>query len=365
MTNSELPDRVADLDLDPNEASGLLRVHDDALLRHFGWDLAFWSVLDEVEVEQCIVLLGHRSGEPAESGWMAERLDAERQGFPGSAKDAEAVAFWDGDVYVVGSHHGGKSGPIRREEQWVARFPEADVVGDARAGVPGVSLSVVDTRYALHRLLNDALRDCDIELVRMPDPTRRAYIDATIQELHGTAEDGRVQPGDWTVNIEGAEFTPGGDMLLGLRFPVAADGRPLIVQVAGWPDLFDDPPRLPEVNDVWALDAVGRNGTMAGVRDLCIADGDLHVVTGDLDSAGKGSIIREDLPAGNQTVSTHFTMALPSPEQPTPPARVVKEFPDNPRIEGIAEDGRGRFFYVSDENESIVVRSTPLLTGQA
>ena len=365
MTTSAHPtDHLADLRLDPNEASGLLRVHDDALLRHFGWDLGFWSVLDEVDVGECIVVLGHRAGEPLNAGWDAKPLPADRHGSTAPAKDAEAVAFWDGHVYVLGSHHGGKDGPIRREEQWVARFDEAAVVGDDHAGIPGVRLTVVDTAFRLHRLLNDALRDCPAQLAPMTDLTSRSFVVATMNDLRGSAQEDLVRPDDWTVNIEGAEFTPAGDLLLGLRFPVAADGSPLLVQVSGWTRLFDDPMGMPEVTGVWPLDAVGRSGSMAGIRDLCMVDDELHVVTGDLDSAGKGSVIRQDFPGGNDTVSTHFAMRMPSSEQPSPPARLINEFPDHPRIEGIAADGTGRFFYVSDEDEAIVVRSTPLLMSQ-
>jgi hypothetical protein len=356
-------EHLADLDLSPNEASGLVRVHDEALLRHYGWDLGFWSVLDEVDVAECIVLLGHRAGDDLDAGWSAERLHAERHGSDGPAKDAEAVAFWDGSVDVIGSHHGGKEGPIRREEQWVARFDEAAVLASRDAGVPGATLTVVDTAFRLHRLLNDALRDCGLDVAPMTELIRQSFVTPTIDQLRGTAEEGRVRPDDWTVNIEGAEFTAAGEMLLGLRFPVAADGRPLIVQLRDWSRLFDEPMALPEVTAVWSVDAIGRNGSMAGVRDLCILDDDLHLVTGDLDSAGKGSVIREDFTGGNDTVATHFATALPSRGEPAPPVRVIKEFPEHPRIEGIAADGNGRFFYVSDEDEAIVVRSTPLLTG--
>ena len=361
MTTHRDPDHLADLSLDPNEASGLLRVGDQSLLDHFGWDLAFWSVLDEVDVSDCIVLIGHRDGEPLTSGWAPQRLPVDRRGHDAPAKDAEAVARFDGYVYVVGSHHGGKDGPIRREEQWVARFEESAVVGDPGAGVPGVVLDVVDTRFRLHRVLNDALRDCGVELVAMTDLLKRSFVDSCMEDVRGTPEEGLVAADDWTVNIEGAEFTPSGDMLLGLRFPVAADGRPLVVQVAGWTSLFEEPLGMPAVTGVWPIAAIGRDGSMAGVRDLCFVDDELHAITGDLDSAGKGSVIREDLPGGNDTVSTHFAMRMPTASEPAPPPRVIREFPDHPRIEGLAADGGGRFFYVSDEDEAIVVRTTPLL----
>ena len=363
MSDTANAQRLADIDLDPNEASGLLRVGDPALLDHFGWDRGFWAVLDEVDVEECVVLLGHRHGNPPDAGWTVERLAGERDGSDEDVRDAEAIAAWNGWVYVVGSHHGGKEGPIGRKQQWFARFREAEVVGDGEAGVPGVSMTVAHTQFRLHRLVNDALAAAGIDVIAMADGTRKDFVEATIATLQGTPEEGRVQPDDWTINIEGADFTAAGALLLGLRFPTSAAGRPLVVQLTGWEGLFDDPMTLPEVEAIWEVDAIGRNGSLAGVRDLCVEGDELHLVSGDLDSAGKGSVIRDDYPEGAETVSTHFVTTLGGGGGGLVKARAVREFEDNPRIEGIAADHDGSFFYVSDEDEFISLRATPLLTG--
>lgn len=362
MTSSGHDRKLAELGLDPNEASGLVRIADQALLDRYGWGKGFWSVLDEVDVSECVVLLGQDAGAPLDEGWSSRRLEIQRQGHDGDVEDAEAVASSDGWVYVFGSHHGHKGGPIRREVQWVARFEEAAA---ARAGgsEPRAPLTVVDTGLRLHRLLNDCLRDAGIDLVPMTDGMSEAFITATRDELRGSPEEDLVRPGDWTVNIEGADFAANGDLLLGLRFPVAADGAPLVVQLSGWDAMFEQPLRLPAVEGVWVLDAIGRNGTMAGVRDLCTVGDTVHVVTGDLDSAGKGSVIREEYEGGTNTVSTHFEATLSGRGGGRINAEFVREFPDNPRIEGIAVDTEGRFFYVSDEDEVVALRGTPLLTG--
>ncbi len=362
MTTSG-PDRLADLDLDPNEASGLQRVGSPDLLDALGWDLGLWSVLDEVDASECVVMLGHAAGASLHEGWTSRRLNARRVGHDGPVQDAEAVAIWDGRVYVFGSHHGHKVGPIRRKVQWVARFAESEVtLGDD--GAPSVPLTVVHTELRLHRLLNDALLDSGLDLLAMTDEMNAAFIDATIGKLRGTPEEGRVRPGDWTVNIEGADFTDAGALLLGLRFPVGADGSALIVQLTDWDAMFDQPWQLPTVEAIWQVDAVGRNGTLAGVRDLCTFGDTLHVVTGDLDSAGKGSIIRDSYDGGTSTVSTHFSTKLSGAGGGRVDAQFVREFADNPRIEGVAVDAQGRFFYVSDEDESVSLRSTPLLTPE-
>lgn len=363
MTVSSDVDHLAELDMRPNEASGLLAVADQALLDHFGWDRAFWSVLDEDDVAKCVVLMGHATGAQPHEGWAVQRPVVDRLGDAEEASDAESVDRWDGWVYIFGSHHGGKSGPIRRSEQWVARFREDAVVGE-NGDDAKVSLTVVNTGFRLHRLVNDALRDSDIEVLPMAKKMRKAFIKPTLKQVKGTAAAEMVRKGDWTINIEGVTFTPSGSLLLGLRFPVAADGLPIIVQLGGCADLFASPSRLPEVEGVWVVDAVGRKGSQAGIRDLCMDGRHLQLVTGDLDSAGKGSVIREEYKGGRNTVSTHFETKLDASGGGYVDARRVREFPDNPRIEGLAVDAGGRYYYVADEDEFISLRCTPLLAGE-
>ena len=44
-------------------------------------------------------------------------------------------------------------------------------------------------------------------------------------------------------------------------------------------------------------------------------------------------------------------------------ARIVREFPSLPRVEGIAVTPESRTFYVTDEDESVHLRLTRLLVG--
>lgn len=351
---------VAELDLAPNEASGLLRVRDREVLATAGWDRAFWSVLDEVDVATCVAVIGHVAGAPLDRGWQARTVPLDRDGDGGRAEDAEALAYHGGWVYLLGSHHGAKDGPIRRREQWVARFRESDVRVDAE-GATSAPVQVARTGFRLHRTLNDALRSCGFEILELREASRRAFIAASVAELEAD-ERGRVRDGDWTVNIEGAEVTDDGLLLLGLRFPVAADGRPLVVALREWTGMCDGTD-WPEVTAVWPLDAIGRHGTLAGVRDLCVVGDELHVVTGNLDSVGKGSVILDDYPEGRDTVNTHFVASLAAVRSGDGTCSAVREFPDHPRIEGIATDDQGGIFYVSDEDDAVHLRSTPLITG--
>lgn len=106
----------------------------------------------------------------------------------------------------------------------------------------------------------------------------------------------RYAPTTCPSTSRGAAFGDDGSLLLGLRFPTAADGRPLLVELDGIQRLFEPGGGVPEVRGFWMLDAVGRDGTMAGVRDLALHDGELHVVTGNIDAREKGSVLLEDYP---------------------------------------------------------------------
>ena len=118
-----------DLNLHPNEASGLLVMEDEELLGTQGWDLGFWAVLDEGEIEDCIAAIGHRRGAPREEGWEIERLRAKATGDGGRTEDAEAITRdpTSGMVYILGSHFGSKGGPLQPKRGFVARFREAEV----------------------------------------------------------------------------------------------------------------------------------------------------------------------------------------------------------------------------------------------
>ena len=118
----------------------------------------------------------------------------------------------------------------------------------------------------------------------------------------------------------------------------------------------------------WTAEAVGRNGEIAGVRDLAIVktdDGEeLHLVTGNVDSRGKQSVLVHDYPGGRETVATHFRCMLPGDSRSGHlETEFVREFPSLPRVEGIAVTPEGRTFYVTDEDEGVHLRLIRLLAG--
>ena len=176
-----------------------------------------------------------------------------------------------------------------------------------------------------------------------------------------------MREGDYPINVEGAAFHADGSLLLGLRFPVSAEGLPILVELEAVERLFGPGDGLPSVTGFWVVDAVGRGGTMAGVRDLALSGNaggeELHLMTGNIDSRDKGSVLLQDYHGGGETVATHFRCALPGRDSGSLAAEFVREFPALPRVEGIAITEDERFFYVTDEDEGVHLRLTHLVKG--
>ncbi len=365
-----------DLNLHPNEASGLLTIEDEGLLGAHGWDLGFWAVLDEGEISSCVAAIGHRSDAPEGEGWEIERLRARVTGDAGKTEDAEAITRdgRTGLIYILGSHFGSKSGPLQPKRGFVARFQESAVRHVTED--PAMELEVSRQSFALHRIINDALKESGPDLVTLGESSREALITATIErgEEKKKSWAGLVREGDYPINIEGAAFRQDGTLLLGLRFPTAADGRPMLVELQNIESLFDPGEALPEVVGFWTVDAIGKNGDIAGVRDLALLqtgeDGasgeELHLVTGNVDSRDKQSVLVQDYPGGRETISTHFRCTLPRDQHSGElKAEFVREFPTLPRVEGLTVTQEGRAYYVTDEDEGVHLRLTRLLAEQS
>ncbi len=358
--------RRLEFNLEPNEASGLLSIENEELLGSHGWDFGFWAVLDEGRIEDCVAAIGHLHDSEIDEGWEIDRFHAEPVGDDGKTEDAESITRHDGMVYAFGSHFGSKDGPLQPKRGFVARFREAEVRHAFED--PAVEMDISRRSFALHRLINDALNSDGPPLMPLGERSHEAFVDQTIER--GEEKDkkwkGLVHEDDYPLNIEGAAFRADGTLLLGLRFPVSADGYPLLVELGGIERLFETDEQLPEVLGFRVIDAVGKKGSVAGVRDLAITGGpddeELHIVTGNIDSRDNGSVLLQDYPGGRDTFATHFLCKLPSGEHSGPlEASLVREFPDLPRVEGIAITGNDRFFYVTDEDEGVYLRLTRLL----
>jgi hypothetical protein len=177
-----------ELNLHPNEASGLLTVENDALLEAHEWKFALWAVLDEGRIEDCIAIIGHRRGADIGEGWDIERLYAVPADEGVKTEDAESVARHGGWMYLFGSHFGAKGGPLQPKRGFVARFREADV-GHA-TNDPAVALEVFRESFMLHRLINDALKAEGPDLIPLGPASYEALIEETTNVARKSARNG-------------------------------------------------------------------------------------------------------------------------------------------------------------------------------
>ena len=233
------------------ELSGLVRVRDRSVLDQRGWEEAFWSACDERLVHEALVLVGHPAGVGPADGWEVERLR-----WPSAAHDAtdaEALAYQDGAVFVVGSQFGSKSRFLAANRAFVARFEERDALG------PG-TLQVAQQPFRLHRAINDALRD--IPLLELSPDARRRFVDEVRR-----APANAVLESDHPINVEGLALRAGGTALLGLRYPVAEGGHPIVVELEDFARAaFEARPYSAAA--VRVLSEIGSPARPLGIRDL-------------------------------------------------------------------------------------------------
>ncbi len=345
---------AVDLDLHPNEASDLLPVESDELLRARGWDSAFWTVLDEGCVEDSLAVIGHSRGPSAEDdAWEVVRPRFHVTDNAGRTEDAEACARLDGWIYLVGSQYGSKDGPLQSKRAFLARFRESDLARDLEGSRP--QMHVARNKLRLHRAVNDALRAFGPSLLA-PGPTvRDRFIDQTRRDgPRGPAR--RINDGDVPINVEGATFDSHGSLLLGLRYPVTAAGQPILAELAGVEAMIEDERAAPVVRRFWVVENAGTPAAPAGIRALHRRGDELHAITGSLDAQGKGSALLEDHPEGGQAACAHHRFALPSNRDGgSVEAELVQAF-DLHNVEGLATDPHGYFYYVTDEDDRVCVR---------
>ena len=326
------------------------------MLEARGWDRAFVTVLDEAHAEDAFALLGHEAGAEPGEGWHAERIHLEPASAAGKTEDAEACARRDGHIYALGSQFGSKAGPLNPSRSWIARVPESAVGGDVAA-----PLEIARLRFGLHRAVNDALARSGIELIERGPLTTERYIDATI--ARGAAKSkrwaGRVTAADHPINVEGMEFRANGRLLLGLRYPVSADGHALLVELDDVEALFADPDAVPSCSHVWELENVGDRDSPTGIRALHTEGDDLFdAVVGDLDAAGKGATILADHPEGGRAPSRHVRFSLPLVAGGgAVQVDTLHAFGAIKRVEGIALAPDGHAHYVIDEEGHVALRT--------
>jgi hypothetical protein len=349
-----------DLELRPNEASDLCPLPVPSLLEARGWDRAFVTVLDEVAAEQSIAVLGHDAGAEPGEGWHALRVPCAPQADAGRTEDAEACAWHDGWVYVLGSQFGAKDGPLEAKRSWVARARAEDLAAACADGA-AAPLELVRLRFVLHRAINDALARAGLDLIERGPLTTERYIDATIGLGASTGKSwaGRVSAADHPINIEGADFRTDGRLLIGLRYPVTADGHPILVELTEPAALFGDPDAAPATGNVWVLEDVGSPEAPSGVRALHAEGNDrFDAITGDLDAAKRGATILADHSRGTVAQSVHVRFDLPlTAAGGSLTSRRLHEFGDIRRVEGVALGPDRHAHYVIDEEGHVGLRT--------
>ncbi|MEV1332291.1 hypothetical protein AB0J20_22275 [Micromonospora costi] len=342
--------RLVEFVVGGNEASDLLPVRSPALLRAHGARRGFWTVLDEGPVERCLALLLERE----DGAWVAHHVAADAGAENGRTEDGEALAHHDGWVYVFGSHFGSKAGPLRPRRAFVARFREED----AATGV--LPVRVVRNRFRLHRAVNDALAGSALVPLPPGERVRARFIVETL--ARGTARQkswvSRLTPDDLPLNVEAAAFTPAGTVLLGLRFPVTADGEPILVELAGVPDMFEAEPAWPRAVGAYAVTGVTPPGALTGFRAVApLPDGGYAAVIGSIDALGKGSVLLDDHPMGGDVTSRHIRFRAPRTAEGAAhllAAELVADLAPFHHVEGLAELD-GSCFYVTDEDHRVAL----------
>jgi hypothetical protein len=312
---------AVELNTDAREASGLLAAA--------GSTEAYWGVLDDERIEDAIVLIRR-----SDDDWQLDRMTGRFSPADVRTSDGEALARHDGFVYVAGSHFGSEDDGLQARRAFFARFREAGVDG----------LQVWRNPFALHRLVNDAVRERGIELFPISDEARQSFIHAT--------DDDDIAAGDWPINVEGVAFRPDGSLLVGLREPVSAAGDPLLVELGGFATAFGT--QLPPVTRIWILEGVGTRAAPAGVRDLEAEPGGetLSVLTGCLD--------RELLRREDREVTPdfkHWSVSLPPGGAGDPLApELVRSLPaELSRVEGVARRPDGGCVYMTDDDDRVTL----------
>ncbi|MEH0980770.1 hypothetical protein [Micromonospora sp. CPCC 205556] len=330
-----------------NEASDLLPVRSPALLRRYGARRGFWTVLDEGPVERCLALLLER----ADGDWVAHHVPADAGAENGRTEDGEALAHHDGWVYVFGSHFGSKAGPLRPRRAFVARFREDDAAADT------LPVQVVRNRFRVHRAVNDALLKAPFSALPPGDRVRRRFIVETLARGTDRAKSwvSRLSEDDLPLNVEAAAFTPAGTALLGLRFPVTTDGDPILVELAGVPEMFTAGGGWPRAGRAHALTGVTPPGALTGFRAVTpTSDGGYAAVTGSIDALGKGSVLLDDHPTGGDVTSRHVRFGWAPTDDQRIAGEVVAELAPFHHVEGLAELD-GRYYYVTDEDHRVAL----------
>jgi hypothetical protein len=313
----------------------LARAVDDPATGHE----AYWTAIDEGPASECLGIvarIGHGAGE-----WRVKPVPVRLDRGSRKTRDVEALARFDGWVYLIGSQYGRPGGPLESRRSFLARFREPK-----GASAETVRMEVVRDRFRLHRAINDALAESRLPLAPLSEKAERDFIRHTCdvgRRRHKAWAD-RIQLGDLPLNLEGAAFDDQGGLLLGLRFPVTASGQPIIVELKELEGAFRSAAWWPALRAIRVLTGAGSPRAPVGIRDLELSGDDLHVLVGGIDP----ELVDHAPPPSARSFQHRVGRWARESEAASVPTRLVRRFPPGQRVEGLAADGAGGFAYVAD-----------------
>ncbi|PYQ09366.1 MAG: hypothetical protein DMF83_03560 [Acidobacteria bacterium] len=303
------------------------------------WHEAYWTAIDEAPASECLSIvarIGNGAGE-----WRIEPVAVRQDRGSRKTQDVEALARFDGWVYLIGSQYGRPGGPLESRRSFLARFREPE-------GAPkkAVRMEVVRDRFRLHRAINDALAASGLPLARLREKASRDFIRRThtLGRRRHKAWADRILPGDLPLNIEGAAFDDQGALLLGLRFPVTASGEPIIVELEEVDGAFRSPGWWPVVQAIRVLSGAGLPDAPMGIRDLELSGDELHVLVGGIDP----ELVDHAPPPSAHPFEHRVGRWTRGVERASLPTRLVRRFQRGQQVEGLAGDGAGGFAYVAE-----------------
>ncbi len=303
------------------EASALLAVSSPSVLGELGVDAAWWTCHDEGDVGAMVSLVCMKA-----DAWTVRAIDLDAVSAGSSdagssdaeRTDAEALARIGDTVFVFGSSFTGKSGSFDERRAFVARFSEAAAIeGSASAEVLDVGTVLVDQVSA-------ALASADLL---------------------------RADGDEVVINIEGAAFV-GLDLVLGLRWPVSADGQPMLVRLTNAVAVFSNPSwsstMLGELDAVpVVVDVAATAKRPAGVRGMAVVDGTIHLITGQTERELAAKKVKA---APALHVSVDGSLARKRTDSVE-----IQSFEGFRKVEGLAPMTGGRWLYALDDEDAIVL----------
>ncbi len=337
MTNGDLT--VTRIKSAFTEASALLNVESSDLLQRLGVDEAWWLAHDEASASSLVSLL--IPAPKTKKGFrvlpVQENFD---QGNP-SRTDAEGLARIGNTIFIAGSGFLNSKNQMDRRRAFVVRFDESEVITDQRECT--IRTEHLDLSTVLLEHINNALAQQSI-----------ATLDASpkVQAMLSDIDRAGTRVIQQPTNVEGIAIS-GTSLLVGLRWPVAASGRPLLAELhdaaklltaENWvaEPLGSIPITMHEVD----CDSASKNRP-SGFRALSVdRSGTVHAIVGSTDR----DLAEDDL---KRAPFVHLRL-----DPRLDRGQAIQTFEGFRKVEALAPRRNGDWIYALDDEDAIVILST-------